>query len=82
MNASWSPTETTESVRFAARLCAFVQDLALPVPRTRPVPAGGTWIVWLWDGWLQPYSKGRFTGLKFGQLVAMAPDQRRVFSPQ
>ena len=27
-----------------------------------------------------PYSKGRFTGLKFGQLVAVAPE-RRVFSP-
>lgn len=31
---------------------------------------------------MQPYSKGRFTGLMFGQLVAMAPDQRRVFSPE
>lgn len=30
---------------------------------------------------MQPYSKGRFTGLKFGQLVAMAPDERRVFPP-
>lgn len=29
---------------------------------------------------MQPYSKGRFTGLKFGQLVALAPE-RRVFSP-
>jgi hypothetical protein len=28
-----------------------------------------------------PYSKGRFSGLKFGQLVAMAPDERRVFPP-
>ena len=26
-----------------------------------------------------PYSKGRFTGLKFGQLVSVAPE-RRVFS--
>ncbi len=29
---------------------------------------------------MQPYSKGRFTGFKFGQLVAVAPE-RRVFSP-
>lgn len=28
---------------------------------------------------MQPYSKGRFTGLKFGQLVAVAPE-RRVFT--
>ena len=30
---------------------------------------------------LQPYSKGRFTGFTFGQLVAMAPGERRVFAP-
>jgi hypothetical protein len=30
---------------------------------------------------MQPYSKGRFTGFKFGQLVAMAPDEHRVFPP-
>ena len=29
---------------------------------------------------MQPYSKGRFTGFRFGQLVASAPDPRRVFS--
>jgi len=28
---------------------------------------------------MQPYSKARFTGFKFGQLVAMRPDERRVF---
>ena len=28
---------------------------------------------------MQPYSKGRFTGLTFGQLVAMDPGERRVF---
>ena len=30
---------------------------------------------------MQPYSKARFTGLKFGQLIAMAPDERRMFPP-
>jgi hypothetical protein len=28
---------------------------------------------------MQPYSKGRFSGLKFGELVAVAPE-RRVFT--
>jgi hypothetical protein len=29
---------------------------------------------------LQPYSKGRLSGFKFGELIAMAPGKRRVFS--
>jgi hypothetical protein len=30
---------------------------------------------------MQPYSKGRFTGFKFGQLVSVQPE-RRVFTPE
>jgi hypothetical protein len=29
---------------------------------------------------VQPYSKGRFTGWKFGQLVALQPPEPRVFT--